>query len=750
MEIFEFYQYNYTGNKMTLIRVTGARKGIKNYLIFGTKKGRESTRDELDERIPFGNIDLMDEIINSIKSNRIKYHHMTLSLKEDMVDASIFASMLEDIKKILFSAYHPDEYNIYAEIHLPRKKRILTADGKSLIRLPHMHIITPNLNLLSNQAFNPWGNYNHNIAYFDAIQEYLNRKYGTISPRDSGRNDFTMQSNILQRSKGDVFLGDSAQFKSTLLCHIMDRNISTTSEFRAHLKSIGNHKTVNLGRANEYEAIKPPGHDHFINLRHNVFKESFLALSHHDKKEYLSALDTDSYKAIGSPRRTDDSIMALITDWNSIRAKEIKYFPGGLPKAYKAMGREEKLNVLRQKEIAFYNKIGASLSFQKQLSELDIRATLRLPRLQLPSPSKATGRRYDTAISQKVRNKQEFTKSQRAENIIFVERYNQVVDLEFLLQEMVDKVGLVRSKYQIAGQDSSGGPPVPSRRIRCGNRHLNAIDFLTQELRMPFGAALSTLKNTVERQSHFEANCNPDKYSPEPTLWRSFTMTRRSLRMRVLEEYRLELQRLRDCLQEERSDLDKEHSYRRFALYLNKMPRHFRELFLADVEREYQTRRTSQRFGDRQREFLLRQETLQIKDWALYQIFLRSRGDEQCVTELRRHAVARATLPDACFIKGTLSIIDDKKMISEFGCIREVLISGDIVYSQNGRELLHDQGNRLLIIDRVHGVPFALALAHKKWGYQHAVAGPEDFLAQVKQEMEGHRDVFHRVKKPIA
>ncbi|MHA4867230.1 hypothetical protein ACXZ1M_05970 [Duganella sp. PWIR1] len=739
---------------MTLIRVTGANKGIKNYLINGTKSGREFTRNELDERIPIGNIDLMDEIINSITSNRIKYHHITLSLKEDMVDASIFSGMLKDFEKFIFSAYHPDEYNIYAEIHMPKKKSILTIDGKKLIRLPHMHIVVPNLNLLSGQALNPWGKYDHNIPYFDAFQEYLNRKYGTISPRDSGRSDFTMESTILQRSKGDVFLGNGDQLKREILRHIIDNNISTLSEFRRYLKSIGEHKIVNLGRANEHEAIRVSGRERFVNLRHNVFKEAFLILSPDEKTKYLSAFDNDSYVAIGSPRNTDEALMTLINEWHSIRAREIKYFPGGLPKTYKALAREEKLDALRRKEIAFYNKIGSSISFQKQLSDLDKRPTLRLPRLELSSPSTATGRRYDTTISQNVRNKAEFTLSQREEHRIIVARWNQAVDLEFLLQEMVDKVGLVRSKYQIAGQENQGEPPVPPRRIRCGARHLNAIDFLTQELRMPFVAALSTLKNTVARQSHFEANCHPDKNTPEPILWRQFSMVRRSLRVRVLEEYRLELDQLRNCLQEERSDIQQERSDRRFALYLNRMPRHFRELFLADIEREYQTRRTSQRFVARQKEFVLKRAKLQIKDWALYQIFLRSRGDEECLQELRRLAVAREILPDACFIKGNnvgSSIIDDRGIVSKHGCMREVMLNGDIIYSQNGRALLHDQGDRLLIIDRDHGGPIGLALAKKKWGAQLAIVDPTDFLQKMEMRMgDDNLHVSYPMRKQIS
>jgi len=215
-------------------------------------------------------------------------------------------------------------------------------------------------------------------------------------------------------------------------------------------------------------------------------------------------------------------------------------------------------------------------------------------------------------------------------------------------------------------------------------------------------------------------------------------MVRRSLRVRVLEEYRLELDQLRSCLREERTDIEQERSHRRFALYLNKMPHHIRELFLADIEREYQTRRTSQRFGDIQKEFVLTRGKLQIKDWSLYKIFLRSRGNEESIGELHRIAVAREILPSACFIKGRgmdSVIIDDRKIVLKFGCKRDVLINGDIIYSENGQAFLHDQGDRLLVVIPEKGVPLALALADKKWGSQLTAEGSDNFRHLVANEV---------------
>ncbi len=57
-------------------------------------------------------------------------------------------------------SYASDEYNFYAEAHIPKIKTMKDRKtGESVDRKPHIHIVIPRKNLLSGNEMNPVGSY---------------------------------------------------------------------------------------------------------------------------------------------------------------------------------------------------------------------------------------------------------------------------------------------------------------------------------------------------------------------------------------------------------------------------------------------------------------------------------------------------------------------------------------------------------------------------------------------------------------
>ncbi|HAS8353892.1 TPA: molybdopterin-guanine dinucleotide biosynthesis protein MobB, partial [Vibrio vulnificus] len=92
----------------------------------------------------------------------------------------------QEFRGFLMYAYNEDEYNFYAEAHLPKIKEVTDKKtGESIVRKPHIHIVVPKVNLLSNKMFDPVGsNFGQSVKYIEAFQEYINQKYHLASPRE--------------------------------------------------------------------------------------------------------------------------------------------------------------------------------------------------------------------------------------------------------------------------------------------------------------------------------------------------------------------------------------------------------------------------------------------------------------------------------------------------------------------------------------------------------------------------------------
>jgi hypothetical protein len=208
-----------------LIRVRGGTAGIKQYLESGQKSGRDFSRDELDERVILsGDLELTDTVINNMDKTGERYLHITLAFKEDDLSRDHLQNITDEFTQFAMTAYDSDEYNFYAEAHLPKLKSYHDQKTGELIeRKPHIHIVIPQYNLLSDRNLNPLGKVDQQTKFLEAFQEHINTKYGLASPKDNRRLEFTDESAIISRHKGDYFKGANHELKERILSDVLDK-----------------------------------------------------------------------------------------------------------------------------------------------------------------------------------------------------------------------------------------------------------------------------------------------------------------------------------------------------------------------------------------------------------------------------------------------------------------------------------------------------------------------------------------------
>lgn len=323
-----------------LARVNGGNSGIIEYLENGIKNGRDYSRDELDKRVTLmGNMELTDSIINSIDDKgQDRYLHITLSFREKEVSNDLLQLVCQDYIDLAFSGYSNDEFNCYAEAHLPKIQNIQDKKTGNLIeRKPHIHIVIPRVNLLSHNKLNPFGNYNKDVKYFKAIQEKINNKYNLESPQDFKRGSIDHLPEILSRIKGDLFNEKNANFKLNLFEMINNNEFKSSIEFEKHLADLGEVKIRNADKPNEYYAIKLFGESRFINLKNPVFSKGFI----------------DNNKGITFSKMSDKDINYNTQEWIKRVSRENKYIvnsSSSLRTTYYNLTKSEKEEFLNEQE----------------------------------------------------------------------------------------------------------------------------------------------------------------------------------------------------------------------------------------------------------------------------------------------------------------------------------------------------------------------------------------------------------------
>nr|WP_014343777.1 hypothetical protein [Aliivibrio fischeri]AEY78175.1 relaxase [Aliivibrio fischeri] len=166
------------------------------------------------------------------------------------------------------------------------------------------------------------------------------------------RSDFTNESTVIERSKGDTFKGANKAIKEKILTQVMAMPSSSLNELSDYLIGQGYEvKERNKGKENNYLNIKEKGKSKGINLNDAVFSERFLSLSIDQKQHNLSHSSTDDYIAPeqGKYQATKKHHTDL-EHWNEHRSHEVRHITRRNRATYKAMTKAEKVAFIQQKK----------------------------------------------------------------------------------------------------------------------------------------------------------------------------------------------------------------------------------------------------------------------------------------------------------------------------------------------------------------------------------------------------------------
>ncbi|EIK4811122.1 relaxase [Vibrio parahaemolyticus] len=545
-----------------LIRVSGGKGGIKEYLEEGIKNGRDYSRNELDERVILsGDLELVNDVIKTMEGDAQRYLHITLSFKEDHIDEATLNAVTQDFKAFAMKAYQDDEYAFYAEAHLPKIKTYLDqATGESVERKPHIHVVIPQKNLLTGKRLEPFGLVEKNEHYIDAFQEATNEKYQLASPKHHVRSTFTNESTIISRHKADLFPAQQRNVKSKALEVLLSDDITTTTAFAQKLEASGfDVKIRNQGKDNEYLNIKSPEQKRGVNLKDNVFQPQFVALP---KAEKMKLLDNqyNPYRENGdSPYRATKKHHNDLQHWNTTRAYELKFINFGNRAKYKALTPEQKQQFLTDKRTEYGQSRISATSFD------DINQSIRAASQHLLNAQRNRGQfesgvrnvTHRRAIRAAFANLERHSgdqsppiiqrnTSERLNQCLYaletrvlpdVKHIKQNIDALALLHRLSTTHGVDVDKYAITkGKD--GGD-----RIQCGNRYLNVSDFLTKEMHLSWKDAKQYLEDRYLAQQGIDPR-QAVKEKPELNLiqaaWRTQLQSEREQRQTYLAHYRLE------------------------------------------------------------------------------------------------------------------------------------------------------------------------------------------------------------------
>lgn len=202
-----------------LSRITNAKKGIIEYLKKGRKKGRNYTRQELDERIfVLGDIDDLERAIDLTNEKfdwNSDYIHITLgfSINEQDLSPEIIRAITQEYLDFYTVGFNQEHLSFHAEYHAPKIQTIVS-DGKSYQRLGHVHLVISKYDHLNDKQIRirPFS-----YAAEKCFQSYICNKYNLDNPQDYLRSDPITRKDILARTKNDLADASTKKAKTSIL-----------------------------------------------------------------------------------------------------------------------------------------------------------------------------------------------------------------------------------------------------------------------------------------------------------------------------------------------------------------------------------------------------------------------------------------------------------------------------------------------------------------------------------------------------
>lgn len=547
-----------------LIRAKGGHSGIKEYLEEGVKNGRDYTRDELDYRVMLsGDLQLTNNIIQQMETDGQRYLHITLSFKEDAVSQQQLHTITEEFRQFVFHAYDDDEYCFYAEAHLPKIKTLPDKETGELIeRKPHIHVVIPETNLRTHQRLEPLGKVDLNKIYIDAFQEVMNEKYGFASPKVHVRGEFTDKSTV---KYGEVFTGANKTIKQQILSDIINHDIRTPQELKAHLSEQGFIvRERHAGKPNSYLNAKLPHGNKGINLKDNVFQATFLALPKQEKEQRLSQHAKNPYLESGQPYKAPEFAHEALSHWYAQRAAEVRFVTRRNREKYRTLTPEQQRAFLKEKqELArgYPTPSSESRHYQRDINENLRTAGEYLSHAErncyrIKSGIRNIAHRRAIRTVRAALQRCEYYQAtpqpycperQRSDNI--VNHLNEAlrqeksppldnVSADALLKHLSYSHGVQSSKYAIQRNETG------KEFIRCGEQLREVHDFLTKEMHFSQREARDVIYNLQAHQQHerkqFTHEWQPEHQQQRKAVWNAQRQYERNLRAELNRQYRIE------------------------------------------------------------------------------------------------------------------------------------------------------------------------------------------------------------------
>jgi hypothetical protein len=775
-----------------LIRVRGYVDGVAAYLRNGQKSGRENHRDDLDERVILaGDLELTDKIIQSIDSGGERYKTITLSFKEDMVSVEVLNAIVADFKDFAFAAYRDDEFNFYAEAHLPKiKSYIDRLKGERIERMPHIHIVVPKVNLLTGKYAEPFGYFELSEKYIAAFQEHINYKYNLASPQDNRRTMFTDTSEFISRYKGDDFKGKNKRFLTEIREAMIQCDIVTVEGFRKMVSAYGAISFGKKGMPDEYLKVTFPGQSKAIRFDHDHFRRAFIELRSDEKRQFLTLekhkLSPDAqgrfltlekrglFKDIVPPRIKPEECAVLMREWRELRAKEVKYINSGYRsfyKSYQAMSGSEKIAELHARELRFYEKyqgegdfekfvgvakangsaiFGSHITFKTERQERDV---LQVKNRSEAGRGEAYSQRQRTTDSVLGQFGVDVIDRQHDAKAHTLTEFNEIklrLEAGRLLALLSKSHGVDPEKYLVVrGKD--GG-----ERIRAGGNNWNVSDFLTKQMHLSWKDASQILRNCYAAQ--IAGVLMQVQRSPSRDLWASYqnwkrgvSSQRRSEAMAAIRgECRTSISAAAQRFSIERGRIEGMQSTQAEKKRLIDIAKAYRVHAQKEARDKAVVEQEEERFAWKGDELYKRylEETVQ------------DRGPlaEAALCELRKRQL---DLPEAdaedAIIRADRSQLSTAEPIVRSLTYR-VDRAGHIIYCIAGRDALKDEGKsvRVLQASDTNVIEEGLRLAQAKFGKRITLHGSDEFkrravaiVVEKNMQIEFSDPILQRLKNEL-
>lgn len=774
-----------------LIRVRGGSAGIKEYLERGQKDGRDFTREQLDERVMLsGDLELTDTIINDMQREGERYLHVTLAFKEDELPREMLQSITDEFREFAMSAYEADEYSFYAEAHLPKiKSYINKRTGEDVERKPHIHIVIPKVNMLSGTVIDPMyrpvfdkttGRLlvpEAQLQWLEAFQEHVNAKYGLASPKDHRRVEFTDESAVIARYKGDIFNGERGELKNRLLDAVLKRDIRSFERFTDLVAEQGEVRIRRAGQPGAYLNVRPEGATKGTNLKEWVFTREFIELPASEKQSRLAAEAKSAYVEAGKGKPTPQEIEARLEHWHEVRARELKYLNAGSRKvyaAYREAAPEQRRSILDEREARFYQRHRKDASHDTQrargdkhreshppgltrepppdarnrlrgLSELDMvridsGSEMLLPR-DVPGELDQQGAESDPGLRRDVRRvgeadslvgqlNRDLTEQQARKNAERDEFAQIKAELEAsrLLARLSHSHGLTPDKYQVEKRADG------SDRIKAGSRRHNVSDFLTKELHLPWKEAAPILREAYAEQLGQEHE-PLSRNTPRRELWEAW----RGGQPERTRQKGHDWTQQRESEKRRRAQIRSAYQAKRRAIYNDRGLRPAERkaaMSIARMERVSQDMALRTAMTIERQELKERYSRPRKEQYRDYLLELARAGDEGALAELRRQ---RDSLP----LDAGANEIERGGKVKQEVLMAPTVRSLSYTVDRNGsvtyyadqarqRALIVDLGPRVQVKDRDReAVEMGLRLALQKFGSKVKITGSEEFKDQI-------------------